>query len=61
GSGTGSVGVYEAYQNQLEHLEKEIIQPGGALTVIVDHNDEGYQVAIKGNVSTVATGLAYIE
>ncbi|EOG9008858.1 histidine racemase CntK [Staphylococcus pseudintermedius] len=61
GSGTGSVGVYEAYQNQLEHLEKEIVQPGGALTAIVDHNDEGYQVAIKGNVSTVATGLAYIE
>lgn len=61
GSGTGSVGLYEAYQQQLDHIEKEIIQPGGTLSVMVNRSENGDTIAIKGQVSTVATGLAYIE
>ncbi|MEJ7542256.1 histidine racemase CntK [Staphylococcus intermedius] len=61
GSGTGSVGIYEVYRHQLDHVEKEIAQPGGALSVIADRTETGYSIAIKGQVSTVATGMAYIE
>ncbi|MBM0869059.1 histidine racemase CntK [Staphylococcus auricularis] len=61
GSGTGSVGVYEAYRRHSSHIEEEILQPGGALSVSTRRQDEGYEISIKGHVSTVATGLAYLE
>ncbi|ARJ51998.1 diaminopimelate epimerase [Staphylococcus lutrae] len=61
GSGTGSVGVYEAYRQGVEQVEKEIVQPGGVLSVGVTRTGMDYDITIKGQVVTVATGLAYIE
>lgn len=61
GSGTGSVGIYEAHRQQSGEVTKEIAQPGGMLTVGVTRTEAGYETTIKGRVTTVATGLAYIE
>lgn len=62
GSGTATIGNYLAYQQNVSNIEATINQPGGQIKVYVKLNKYGkYETSIRGNVSTVSTGIAYIE
>ncbi|UEX90040.1 histidine racemase CntK [Staphylococcus ratti] len=59
GSGTGSIGVFEALKSNGK-ADVRVYQPGGALRVCATLNKKS-QISIRGHVKTVATGLAYLE
>lgn len=62
GSGAASIGVFQQYQTNQPCKDFEVKQPGGSIVVSSTYsNKKGYITSIKGQVSTVATGLAYIE
>ncbi|MCQ9301453.1 histidine racemase CntK [Staphylococcus hyicus] len=60
GSGTGSIGVYEALQQPEKCTDSMVHQPGGVLRVCAQMAASPL-ITIRGHVKTVATGLAYIE
>ncbi|SUM67176.1 diaminopimelate epimerase [Staphylococcus saccharolyticus] len=62
GSGVASIGVYLNYQTKGAFEDYKVNQPDGSIRVTSSFsNEQGYQTSIKGQVSTVATGQAYIE
>ncbi|MFO3720092.1 histidine racemase CntK [Staphylococcus felis] len=60
-SGTASVGAYIHHQTGQSCHYRQISQPGGILSVSTKQNHNAYHTTIKGHVTTVATGTAYIE
>ncbi|PTH56777.1 histidine racemase CntK [Staphylococcus agnetis] len=60
GSGTGSIGIYEALNHTNGCADVVVHQPGGALRVCAQMG-ESSRITIRGHVKTVAMGLAYIE
>ncbi|HCY4857226.1 TPA: diaminopimelate epimerase, partial [Staphylococcus aureus] len=62
GSGTASIGVFNNYQRNDACKDFTVHQPGGSILVTSKRCHQlGYQTSIKGQVTTVATGKAYIE
>lgn len=60
GSGTGSIGVFEALHEAKGQADVIVHQPGGALRTYATLKEK-IHISIRGNVKTVATGMAYIE
>ncbi|MEX2948396.1 histidine racemase CntK [Staphylococcus warneri] len=62
GSGAASIGVFHNYQSQQSCEDYIVYQPGGSISVTSAYcSENGYLTSIKGRVSTVARGQAYIE
>ena len=62
GSGAASIGVFQQYRTNQASNDFKVNQPGGSILVSSTFNEQmGYLTSIKGQVSTVATGQAYIE
>ncbi|HCG74493.1 MULTISPECIES: histidine racemase CntK [Staphylococcus] len=62
GSGAASIGVFQQYRTNQASNDFKVNQPGGSILVSSTFNEQMcYLTSIKGQVSTVATGQAYIE
>lgn len=62
GSGAASIGVLVNYLTDHDIQDYLVNQPGGSIIVSSRKSGQNeYQTTIKGQVSTVATGQAYIE
>ncbi|MDU5338848.1 MAG: diaminopimelate epimerase, partial [Staphylococcus epidermidis] len=62
GSGAASIGVLVNYLTDHDIQDYLVNQPGGSIIVSSRKSEQNeYQTTIKGQVSTVATGQAYIE
>ena len=60
GSGTGSIGIFEALHQTKGQTDVIVYQPGGPLRVYASLKEKTH-ISIRGQVKTVATGIAYIE
>lgn len=62
GSGAATIGVFNNYQSENPCADYIVYQPGGSISVTSKYcPTHGYRTSIKGSVSTVASGKAYIE
>lgn len=63
GSGAASIGIFENIHNAPSCEGYKVYQPGGHIIVTSHYHaqTQTYQATIKGRVSMVATGTAYIE
>ncbi|SCS68029.1 histidine racemase CntK [Staphylococcus caeli] len=61
GSGTASIGIFEAYHTKRASESLVVHQPGGHIIVSTNFGGNNYHTTIKGKVTSVATGTAYIE
>ncbi|WP_436861697.1 histidine racemase CntK [Staphylococcus caeli] len=61
GSGTASIGIFEAFHTKSPCESLVVNQPGGHIIVSTYFNENTYDTTIKGKVASVATGIAYIE
>ncbi|MGK8295490.1 histidine racemase CntK [Staphylococcus arlettae] len=59
-SGTASIGAYYTYRTAIKCEHFTVNQPGGPMWVSSNKRGQHYHMTIKGHVTTVATGLAYI-